>query len=58
MTIHVMNMINKLDNGSEVYYCPVCHRKLLIVWLPKFSKTVIDKGDDTVSHKSMVEVSE
>ncbi len=37
-------------SGSEEWYCPVCGRRMLVDWEPKFKRTVLEIGDPYASH--------
>lgn len=37
-------------SGAEEWYCPICGRRMLINWEPKFRKMVIEVGDDYAIH--------
>lgn len=37
-------------SGAEEWYCPMCGRRMLINWEPKFKKIVLEIGDDYAIH--------
>ena len=41
-----------LDNGIDVYCCPLCGRKLLIQWAPIIRQAVLEPGDKSVVHSA------
>jgi len=36
--------------GTEEWFCPNCGRRLLVNWNPKFKRTVLIPGDQSVTH--------
>jgi hypothetical protein len=47
---HEMVLEKSGPSGAEEWYCPTCGRRMLINWEPKFKKTVLETGDESVSH--------
>lgn len=47
---HEMVLQTTRPTGVEEWNCPTCGRRLLITWEPKFTKTVIEVGDDFSIH--------
>jgi DNA-directed RNA polymerase subunit RPC12/RpoP len=37
-------------SGAEEWHCPVCGRRMLVNWKPKFKKIVLEIGDDYAIH--------
>lgn len=46
---HNMTLKNEKD-GTEEWYCPICGRRLLVNWQPKFEKTVLEVGNEYAFH--------
>jgi hypothetical protein len=47
---HKMFLEKTHSSGAEEWNCPTCGRRLLISWEPKFTKTVLEVGDDFSIH--------
>ena len=47
---HKMVLGKTYNSGAEEWYCPTCGRCLLISWEPKFTKTVLEPGDEFAVH--------
>jgi hypothetical protein len=47
---HEMILETTHPSGAEEWNCPTCGRRLLISWEPKFTKTVLEVGDDFSIH--------
>ena len=47
---HEMVLETTHSTGVEEWNCPACGRRLLITWEPKFTKTVLEVGDDFSIH--------
>jgi hypothetical protein len=47
--MHAMELIREYE-GIEEWLCPVCGRRLLVNWHPKFKRTVLSAGDQSVTH--------
>ncbi len=37
-------------SGTEEWHCPICGRRMLVNWEPKFKKIVLEVGDDYAIH--------
>lgn len=49
---HMMVCERTLDNGIDVFSCPLCGRKLLIQWAPIIRQAVLAPGDESVVHSA------
>jgi len=47
---HEMYLEQTHLSGVEEWCCPVCGRRILINWEPKFWKSVLDVGDEYAMH--------
>lgn len=47
--MHTMEMIREHE-GMQEWYCPTCGRHMLMNWMHKFKRVVLQAGDPTVSH--------
>jgi hypothetical protein len=47
---HEMILDKTHPSGADEWYCPICGRRLLMDYEPKFKKTVLDAGDEFAIH--------
>ena len=47
---HEMVLETTHSSGAEEWNCPTCGRRLLISWGPKFTKAVLEAGDEFSMH--------
>jgi len=47
--MHAMELIREHE-GTEEWLCLNCGRRLLVNWNPKFKRTVLISGDQSVTH--------
>ncbi len=47
---HTMVRIKKNEDGSEEWHCPTCGRRFLMEWPPKFKRTILEPGNENVTH--------
>ena len=47
---HEMQLETRHESGAEEWYCPLCGRRLLMNWGPKYKKTVLKAGDEYAMH--------
>lgn len=47
---HEMIYGKKHPSGADEWFCPVCGRRVVVSWEPKFKKTVLEDGDANASH--------
>ncbi|HNP88071.1 MAG: hypothetical protein JST60_14205 [Chloroflexi bacterium SZAS-1] len=47
---HEMQLARTLASGEEEWYCPTCSRRFLMRWFPKYSKLVLEPGDEYALH--------
>ena len=47
---HEMVLKETHFSGAEEWYCPICGRRILVNWNPKFHRTVLSAGDDYAIH--------
>lgn len=48
---HVMVKVKQHPNGEEEWYCPECGRRFLMQWPPKYKRTILEPGDESVPHR-------
>jgi hypothetical protein len=51
-TQHMMQRVSTHGMGAEEWICPTCSRRLLIQIQPVFTKTVLDAGNEQVTHSA------
>lgn len=49
---HVMVHEGTLESGEDQFYCPVCGRRVLMQWPPKYKKTVLTAGNVNAIHNA------
>jgi hypothetical protein len=47
---HTMIRLNKDDAGTEEWFCPTCGRRFLMQWPPNYKRTILEPGDESVTH--------
>ena len=47
---HEMILDMTHDSEAEEWYCPICHRRYLIQWLPEFKQIVLETGNEFALH--------
>lgn len=47
---HEMTLEKKYPSGADEWLCPVCGRRVIISWEPRFKRTVLEDGDPNVGH--------
>lgn len=47
--MHTMDLFREHE-GTEEWLCPECGRHLLVNWNPKFKRTILEAGDQSVGH--------
>jgi hypothetical protein len=47
---HEMVFEKKHASGADEWVCPICGRRMLISWEPKFRRTILETGDPNVTH--------
>lgn len=47
--MHEMSMEKKHPSGLEEWYCPICFRRILILFHP-YEKHTLEVGDESVIH--------
>ena len=48
---HEMVLEKSHPTGAEEWYCPVCGRRMAIIWQP-WNKTILEPGDVYASHSA------
>ncbi|MEU4096971.1 hypothetical protein [Streptomyces sp. NPDC026673] len=48
--IHEMRLAETRSSGAEEWYCPVCRRRILLQWPPRYELLVLERGDESVVH--------
>ena len=51
--MHTLDLI-RMHEGTEEWLCPECGRHLLVNWGPKFKRTILEAGDESVGHSAFV----
>lgn len=47
---HEMILEKTHSSGAEEWYCPVCARRFLLQWPPRYERTILNPGDESVTH--------
>lgn len=47
---HEMVLAGTLPSGAEEWSCPICGRRVLINWGPKFKRTIVASGNPDATH--------
>ena len=47
---HEMQMMDVDTSGAEEWYCPSCHRQMMVSWYPNFKRVILEPGDETAIH--------
>lgn len=47
---HEMILDKVHPSGIEEWYCPTCGRRFMMNWPPKYSKVILEAGDETAIH--------
>ena len=50
---HTMVMAAEYPDGSQVWSCPVCGRRLLMSWPPNHSRSILEEGDPNAQHSGV-----
>ncbi len=49
---HEMVLETTHPSGAEGWYCPICGRRMLINWEPRFQRIILEAGDDHAIHSA------
>jgi len=47
---HEMLLEQRYPSGAEEWFCPICDRRFVVQWPPKYRKIILEAGDEHVSH--------
>jgi hypothetical protein len=47
---HQMQLETTHSSGAEEWACPICGRRFIMQWPPAYSRTILEAGDENVSH--------
>lgn len=47
---HEMTLVNRLADGAEEWFCPICGRRFLMTWPPQFNRQILEPGNENVIH--------
>lgn len=47
---HAMELTKTYESGAEEWFCPVCERRFIVQWPPKYKKIILDPGDEYAVH--------
>src|SRR5947208_1574244 len=47
---HTMYLVDTQASDAEEWFCPTCGRRFLLRWPPMYRKTVLDPGDECITH--------
>lgn len=50
MSKHEMIFEKKHPSGADEWFCPTCGRRMLIIWRPKFRRTILSEGEPSITH--------
>jgi hypothetical protein len=51
---HKMVLEKTHPSGADEWYCPICGRRLLMAYEPKFKKAVLEAGDEFAVHSGVI----
>ncbi len=51
---HTMVMAAAYPDGSQVWACPTCGRRLLMKWPPNHSRSILEEGDPNAVHSGEI----
>lgn len=49
---HRMELVYSHPSGADEMYCPICGRRFLMQWPPKYKKLVLEPGDEFALHSA------
>lgn len=47
---HTMVLAAEYPDGSQVWNCPACGRRMLLTWPPNHSRSILEEGDPNAEH--------
>jgi hypothetical protein len=47
---HEMLLDKSYPSGAEEWYCPICERRFVVQWPPKYKRVVLNGGDEYAAH--------
>ena len=47
---HEMQLEATHPSGAEEWYCPICGRRAVMQWLPKYRRIILNGGDEYAVH--------
>ena len=47
---HTMELTKTYESGAEEWHCPVCERRFIVQWPPKYKKIILDPGAEYAIH--------
>ena len=50
---HTMVLAAEYPDGSQVWSCPECGRRLLMSWPPNHSRSILEEGDPNAEHSGV-----
>lgn len=45
-----MELLTRHASGAEEWFCPICARRFVIQWPPKYQKIILEIGDEYAAH--------
>lgn len=48
--MHTLHLERTNAHGQELWACPICNRRILLAWSPRYEKRVLRDGDRTACH--------
>ncbi len=47
---HEMTLDKTHPSGAEEWYCPICGRRFVMQWPPKYKRIILNGGDEYAAH--------
>ena len=47
---HMMELDKTYESGAEEWVCPICERRFVVQWPPKYKKIILESGDEHAMH--------
>jgi hypothetical protein len=47
---HEMRLETTYPSGAEEWFCPICERRFVMQWPPKYKRIILNGGDEYAAH--------
>ncbi len=48
---HEMRLETTHPSGAEEWFCPICGRRFVMQWPPKYRRIILNEGDESTLHR-------